>query len=142
MVVRYEVGFDPALAEIISEVKYMDQLGFDVPADAKTITLLEDQYVLRVSALKQMLKGFYDVLDQLDASQVRTPVIGDCHGRRTYQCTTFNSTSVKGLSATVNKEIPLLFSCCLFSFHFSFCLSNALDRPSNQFFPSVSLCVC
>ena len=72
MVVRYEVGFDPALAEIISEVKYMDELGFDVPADAKTITLLEDQYVLRVSALKQMLKGFYDVLDQLDASQVQT----------------------------------------------------------------------
>jgi len=72
VVVRYEVGFDPALAEIISEVKYMDELGFDVPADAKTITLLEDQYVLRVSALKQMLKGFYDVLDQLDASQVQT----------------------------------------------------------------------
>ena len=22
------------------------------------------------------------------------------------------------------------------------CLSNAMDRPSNQFFPSVSLCVC
>ena len=22
------------------------------------------------------------------------------------------------------------------------CISNALDRPSNQFFPSVSLCVC
>jgi len=70
VMVRYEVGFDPALAEIISEVKYMDQLGFDVPQDAKTIALLEDQYVLRVSALKQMLKQFYDVLDQLDVSQV------------------------------------------------------------------------
>jgi len=68
--VRYEVGFDPALAEIISEVKYLDQLGFDVPPDARTVALLEDQYVLRVSALKQMLKRFYDVLDQLDISQV------------------------------------------------------------------------
>jgi len=67
---RYEVGFDPALAQIISEVKYLDQLGFDVPPDAKTIALLEDQYVLRVSALKQMLKSFYDVLDVLDPSQV------------------------------------------------------------------------
>jgi len=68
--VRYKVGFHPALAEIISEVKYLDELGFDVPHDAKTIALLEDQYVLRVSALKQMLKRFYDVLDQLDVSQV------------------------------------------------------------------------
>ena len=66
---RYEVNFDPALAEIISEVKYLDRLGFDVPPDAKTIALLEDQYVLRVSALRQMLKRFYDVLDLLDASQ-------------------------------------------------------------------------
>jgi len=74
VVVRYEVGFDPALAEIISEVKYMDQLGFDVPADAKTIALLEHQHVLRVSALKQMLKRFYDVLDQLDVSQVHLPI--------------------------------------------------------------------
>lgn len=70
MVVRYEVGFDSALAEIISEVKYMDELGFNVPQDARTIALLEDQYVLRVSALKQMLRRFYDVLDQLDVSQV------------------------------------------------------------------------
>ena len=68
--VRYVVGFDPALADIISEVKYLDQLGFDVPPDAKTVALLEHQYVLRVSALKQMLKRFYDVLDLLDASKV------------------------------------------------------------------------
>jgi len=26
--------------------------------------------------------------------------------------------------------------------NYACCLSNALDRPSNQFFPSVSLCVC
>ena len=45
--VRYVVGFDPALADIISEVKYLDQLGFDVPPDAKTVALLEHQYVLR-----------------------------------------------------------------------------------------------
>ena len=69
--VRYEVGFDPALAEIIAEVKYLDELGFDVPQDAKTVALLEHQYVLRVSALKQMLKSFYEVLDQLDISKVR-----------------------------------------------------------------------
>jgi len=76
-VCRYEVGFDPALAEIISEVKYMDQLGFDVPPDAKTVALLEDQYVLRVSALKQMLSRFYAVLDQLDVSEVaaRPPAV-------------------------------------------------------------------
>ena len=72
---RYEVGFDPSLAEIISEVKYLDELGFDVPPDAKTIALLEDQYVLRVSALKQMLKRFYDVLDMLDVSQVNSPFL-------------------------------------------------------------------
>jgi len=62
----------------------LDQLGFDIPQDAKTIALLEDEYVLRVSALRQMLKRFYDVLDVLDPSQVTYTVTPPIHHHRHY----------------------------------------------------------
>lgn len=37
--VKYIVDFDPMLAEIISETKYMEQLGFSVPELARNVAL-------------------------------------------------------------------------------------------------------
>ena len=36
---KYVVDFDPVLAEIITETKYMEQLGFHVPELARNIAL-------------------------------------------------------------------------------------------------------
>ena len=37
--VKYLVDFDPLLSEIISETKYMEQLGFSVPELARNVAL-------------------------------------------------------------------------------------------------------
>ena len=37
--IKYVVDFDPVLAEIITETKYMEQLGFSVPELARNIAL-------------------------------------------------------------------------------------------------------
>jgi len=44
----------------------------------------------------------------------------------------------------INNNLVLFFSAwSIVTVKFlCFCLSNVLDRPSNQSFPSVSLCVC
>lgn len=37
--VKYIVDFDPMLAEIVAETKYMEQLGFSVPELARNVAL-------------------------------------------------------------------------------------------------------
>ena len=37
--VKYLVDFDPVLAQIITETKYMEQLGFAVPELARNVAL-------------------------------------------------------------------------------------------------------
>ena len=37
--VKYLVDFDPTLAEIITETKYMEQLGFSVPELSRNVAL-------------------------------------------------------------------------------------------------------
>ena len=37
--VKYVVDFDPSLAEIITETKYIEQLGFSVPELARNVAL-------------------------------------------------------------------------------------------------------
>ena len=39
MQLKYLVDFDPQLTEIISETKYMEQLGFSVPELARNVAL-------------------------------------------------------------------------------------------------------
>lgn len=76
MQAKFEVGFDPAIQEIIAEVKYLERLGFDVPVMAKNIAMLEDVYALNVCALNQMLQGYYSTVALLDDIQVEiVPVI-------------------------------------------------------------------
>ena len=36
---KYVVDFDPVLAEIVTETKYMEQLGFSVPELARNVAL-------------------------------------------------------------------------------------------------------
>ena len=39
MVIKYLVDFDPLLGEIITETKYMEQLGFPVPELGRNVAL-------------------------------------------------------------------------------------------------------
>ncbi len=39
MEVKYLVDFDPSLVQIVSETKYLEQLGFSVPELARNVAL-------------------------------------------------------------------------------------------------------
>lgn len=43
--VQFIVNFPPRLQEIITETKYMEQLGFPVPEIARNVALQEDKYI-------------------------------------------------------------------------------------------------
>jgi dynein heavy chain len=43
--VRYMMNFAPELKEIISETKYLEQLGYSVPELARNVALQEDKFL-------------------------------------------------------------------------------------------------
>jgi hypothetical protein len=68
----YRVDFDSSILEIIGEVKYLEQLGFNVPLLARNVAMLEDVFVMNVGELNHMLKKYYSTLTLLDDVQVST----------------------------------------------------------------------
>ena len=52
------VDFDPVLAEIVTETKYMEQLGFSVPELARNVALQvrKQLFVIYLSALLCVMK--------------------------------------------------------------------------------------
>lgn len=79
---KFQVNFDPAILEIIMEVKYLERIGFQVPTMAKYIAMMEDIFTLNISALNQMLKKYYTTMDLLDEFEVHAL---DTVGRLTKQ---------------------------------------------------------
>jgi len=52
--VKYVVDFDPQLAEIISETKYMETLGFSVPELARNVAL-QVSFILHFEQLDRLV---------------------------------------------------------------------------------------
>jgi len=53
--IKYLVDFDPVLAEIITETKYMEQLGFGVPELARNVALqvsVKDSHISQNNGIK------------------------------------------------------------------------------------------
>ena len=65
------VDFPAALSNIISESKYMEQLGFAVPELARNVALMEEKYLGLVDGLSQMLGRFYGILETLDLTEAQ-----------------------------------------------------------------------
>ncbi|KAL3856163.1 hypothetical protein ACJMK2_010948 [Sinanodonta woodiana] len=66
---KYVVDFDPMLLEIISETKYMEQLGFSVPELARNVALQEEKYIKYVESLTHMLERYHKLLALLDEAE-------------------------------------------------------------------------
>ena len=69
--IKYVVDFDADLAEIITETKYMEQLGFSVPELGRNVALQEEKYIKYNDGLKHMLGRYHAVLASLDNAEVR-----------------------------------------------------------------------
>ncbi|XP_021370512.1 dynein heavy chain 10, axonemal-like isoform X1 [Mizuhopecten yessoensis] len=67
--IKYLVDYDPMLGEIISETKYMEQLGFPVPELARNVALQEEKYIKYVEKLKHMLERYHTLLSSLDPAE-------------------------------------------------------------------------
>lgn len=60
-----EVNFSRALVQIMSEIKYLDAMGFHLPEFALSITLQEDKYALDIEGLLTMVQVKPHILPSL-----------------------------------------------------------------------------
>uniref|UniRef100_A0A8C9FH70 Dynein axonemal heavy chain 10 n=1 Tax=Pavo cristatus TaxID=9049 RepID=A0A8C9FH70_PAVCR len=69
--VRFLVNFSPRLQEIITETKYMEQLGFPVPEIARNVALQEGRYLRYANGLKHMLDDYHSVVETLNEAETK-----------------------------------------------------------------------
>ncbi|POI32185.1 hypothetical protein CIB84_004063, partial [Bambusicola thoracicus] len=69
--VQFLVNFSPRLQEIITETKYMEQLGFPVPEIARNVALQEDRYIRYANGLKHMLDDYHNVVETLNEAETK-----------------------------------------------------------------------
>uniref|UniRef100_A0A8C3GNJ8 Dynein axonemal heavy chain 10 n=1 Tax=Cairina moschata TaxID=8855 RepID=A0A8C3GNJ8_CAIMO len=74
-IVQFMVNFPPRLQEIITETKYMEQLGFPVPEIARNVALQEDKYLGYTNGLKNMLDHYHNLMGTL--SEAETKLLDD-----------------------------------------------------------------
>ncbi|NXD77117.1 DYH10 protein, partial [Halcyon senegalensis] len=69
--VRFIVNFSPMLQEIITETKYMEQLGFPVPETARYVAFQEDRYLRCTNRLKTMLDHYDKLMGSLSEAETK-----------------------------------------------------------------------
>ncbi|XP_021268215.1 dynein heavy chain 10, axonemal isoform X2 [Numida meleagris] len=69
--VQFLVNFSPRLQEIITETKYMEQLGFPVPEIARNVALQEDRYLRYANGLKNMLDHYHNLVETLNEAETK-----------------------------------------------------------------------
>uniref|UniRef100_A0A8B9QA73 Dynein axonemal heavy chain 10 n=1 Tax=Apteryx owenii TaxID=8824 RepID=A0A8B9QA73_APTOW len=69
--VHFSVNFSPRLQEIISETKYMEQMGFPVPEMARNVALQEDKYLRYIDGLKNMLDHYHSLMGTLNEAETK-----------------------------------------------------------------------
>uniref|UniRef100_A0AAZ3SBS5 Dynein heavy chain tail domain-containing protein n=2 Tax=Oncorhynchus TaxID=8016 RepID=A0AAZ3SBS5_ONCTS len=67
--VRYMMNFAPELKEIISETKYLEQLGYSVPELARNVALQEDKFLRYVDGLKNLVNRYHSLMDCLNDAE-------------------------------------------------------------------------
>ncbi|XP_077995609.1 dynein axonemal heavy chain 10-like isoform X2 [Glandiceps talaboti] len=67
--VKYVVDFAPELSEIVTETKYMEQLGFSIPELARNVALQEDKYIKYNDGLKHMLNRYHNAIASLNPAE-------------------------------------------------------------------------
>jgi hypothetical protein len=63
------LNYNPKLTEIITESKYLEQLGYQIPEIARNLALQEDKFSRYVFHLRRMLDHYHMLLASLDESE-------------------------------------------------------------------------
>ena len=67
---EFVVNFSPELAEVISESRYMEKLGFMVPDLARNVALQEEKFLAYCSGLDHCLGRYHTLLASLQEAEV------------------------------------------------------------------------
>uniref|UniRef100_A0A8C9TU55 Dynein axonemal heavy chain 10 n=1 Tax=Scleropages formosus TaxID=113540 RepID=A0A8C9TU55_SCLFO len=67
--VSYMVNFAPELKQIISETKYLEQLGYTVPELARNVALQEDKILRHVDGLNNLVKRYQSMMNLLNDTE-------------------------------------------------------------------------
>ncbi|XP_066511362.1 dynein axonemal heavy chain 10-like isoform X1 [Hoplias malabaricus] len=67
---HFVVNFAPELKEIISETKYLEQLGHFVPELARNVALQEDKFLRYVDGLKNLVNRYQSLMDSLNDAEL------------------------------------------------------------------------
>ncbi|MGH0158836.1 UNVERIFIED_CONTAM: hypothetical protein FKN15_061612 [Acipenser sinensis] len=89
--IRYVVNFASELQEIISETKYLEQLGFTVPELARNVALQEDKFLRYVDGLKHMLTHHDTLMGILTEAETQLLGISDYISRSSQAISKFGS---------------------------------------------------
>ncbi|CAD5121743.1 DgyrCDS10220 [Dimorphilus gyrociliatus] len=64
--VNFNVEFDPALKELIVEIKQLELMGFKIPELLRSLALQETHYLKKVDAMKSVIDRLKEITDRLD----------------------------------------------------------------------------
>uniref|UniRef100_A0A8C9N5K9 Dynein heavy chain tail domain-containing protein n=1 Tax=Serinus canaria TaxID=9135 RepID=A0A8C9N5K9_SERCA len=69
--VGFALNFSPEILEIITETKYMEQLGLPVPEMARYVALQEDKYLRYINKLKVMLSRYHKLMEMMTEAETK-----------------------------------------------------------------------
>ncbi|NWH36707.1 DYH10 protein, partial [Chloropsis hardwickii] len=69
--VCFTLNFSPEIQEIITETKYMEQLGLPVPEMARYVALQEDKYLRYTNKLKGMLDRYHKLMGMMNEAETK-----------------------------------------------------------------------
>ncbi|NXR37780.1 DYH10 protein, partial [Zosterops hypoxanthus] len=69
--VCFTLNFPPEILEIITEAKYMEQLGLPVPEMARYMASQEDKYLRYTSKLKAMLDRYHKLMEMMNEAETK-----------------------------------------------------------------------
>ncbi|NXR24934.1 DYH10 protein, partial [Cinclus mexicanus] len=69
--VCFTLNFSPEIQEIITETKYMEQLGLPVPEMARYVALQEDKYLRYTNKLKAMLDHYHKLMEMMNEAETK-----------------------------------------------------------------------
>ncbi|NXT12170.1 DYH10 protein, partial [Prunella fulvescens] len=69
--VYFALNFSPEIQDIITETKYMEQLGLPIPEMARYVALQEDKYLRYTNKLKVMLNRYHKLMDMMNEAEIK-----------------------------------------------------------------------
>ncbi|NWT09443.1 DYH10 protein, partial [Vireo altiloquus] len=67
----FTLNFSPEIQDIITETKYMEQLGLPVPELARYVALQEDKFLRYTSKLKAMLDRYHKLMEMMNEAEIK-----------------------------------------------------------------------